>query len=371
MIKDHWAQLKAESEELPSNIIWFADIKPTKVKWLWPERIPLGRMTLLVGAPGKGKSLVTIDAATRVSCGKPWPDGQPCPMGSAIMISAEDNPNDTIRPRLDAAGANVDKVGLLDMIKIKDEKGRIREIPFSLADIGQLEKELKRLPDCKLVVIDPIGSFMGGNTDAHRDNEVRALLNPALDLAQKLGFAFIVVAHRRKGTAMVADDLALGSRAFTGMARAVWHVTPESNESDRRFMLPGKNNLARVGHGLAFKIHGDPPALVWEDSPIQVTADQGLAIEFNAMKPGPKSQVQSKASAWLKSALGVEPRLANDLYEEARELVGISKATLICEKTDLGIDAFRNEVPGPWYWRWPAAKNPAESAENQLLVCQS
>jgi RecA-family ATPase len=176
IIEDHWAQMHSQPADASSNVIWFSDINAVDVQWLWPGRIPVGRITLLVGLPGKGKSLVTIDAAARVSTGMPWPDGSNCPRGSAILITAEDNPNDTIRPRLDAAGADVSRVGLLSMLRRRDTNGRPIETPFTLADVAELEKELLRLPDCKLVVIDPVGAFLGGGVDAHRDNEVRAVL---------------------------------------------------------------------------------------------------------------------------------------------------------------------------------------------------
>ncbi len=157
-----------------SNVIWFSEIEPVEIDWLWPGRIPAGRITLLVGLPGKGKSLVTVDMAARVSNGTTWPDGATCPRGSVILITAEDNPNDTIRPRLDAAGADVKRVGLLSMINRIGADGRQVRTPFSLADVYELEQELAQLSNCKLIVIDPIGSFLGSRTDAHRDNEVRA-----------------------------------------------------------------------------------------------------------------------------------------------------------------------------------------------------
>jgi RecA-family ATPase len=137
--------------ELESNVVWFSEIEPVEIDWLWPARIPAGRITLLVGLPGKGKSLATVDMAARVSNGTNWPDGSECPKGSAILITAEDNPNDTIRPRLDAAGADVSKVGLLSMIKRVGIDGKPVETPFTLIDVFELENELERLPDCRLI----------------------------------------------------------------------------------------------------------------------------------------------------------------------------------------------------------------------------
>jgi len=188
-----------------------ADVEPAEIKWLWPRRVPLGRITLLVGMPGEGKSFLTIYMAARVSTGSPWPDGAACPNGSVILVSAEDDPADTIRPRLDAHYADVRRVHLLAMVRQIGDNGESGEAMFTLADLPALEAALKRHPDCKLVVVDPIGSFLGRQTDAHRDNEVRGVLAPVAQLAAKYGVAVLVVAHRRKASGAVADDLALQS----------------------------------------------------------------------------------------------------------------------------------------------------------------
>jgi hypothetical protein len=352
LIENHWDQMQFALDE-PSNIIWFSDIEPVDIQWLWPNRIPVGRITLLVGLPGKGKSLLAIDAAARVSNGTPWPDGSHCPNGSAILITAEDNPNDTIRPRLDAAGADVSRVGLLSMVNRRDAQGKPTKTPFTLADVEELEKELSRLPDCKLVVIDPIGSFLGSNTDAHRDNEVRAVLTPVAALAEKHGVAVLVVAHRRKSFGTLADDMALGSRAFTALARAVWHVTPDPDNKARRLFLPGKNNLAPEGHGSAFTIWGDPPALSWEDTPVLMNADDCLAAESKATKPGPAADAREYAAGWLRTALSNGARPAKELIAEACEAACISQATLRRAREQLSVEAYREKTPGPWYWRLP------------------
>ncbi len=105
--------LRDNAPEPATHLICMADVAPVAVDWLWPGRIPAGRMTLLVGRPGEGKSFVTCDWAARISRGSPWPDGALCKMGSVILMSAEDDPGDTIRPRLDAAGADCSRIYLL------------------------------------------------------------------------------------------------------------------------------------------------------------------------------------------------------------------------------------------------------------------
>src|SRR5207249_4551969 len=142
---------------------------------------------------------------------------------------------------------------------------------------------------------------------------------PVARLAEKYGPAVLVVAHRRKSAGSVADDLALGSRAFTGIARAVWHLCRKADaDGDTadaeqmtgtkcpvRLLLPGKNNPAPEGDGLAFAIGGDPPAILWHGGPVRMTADDALAVENGAAegKPGPDPAARDEAAEWLRSLL--------------------------------------------------------------------
>lgn len=352
-----------------------ADVQPTPVSWLWRGRIPLGRITLLVGRPGEGKSFLTTDMASRITTGTPWPDGSECPQGSVILVSAEDDPGDTIRPRLDAHGADASRVHLLSAVRRQGDHGKPYETMFSLADLPALEAALQRVPDCKLIVIDPIGSFLGGKTDAHRDNEVRGVLAPVAKLAEKYGPAVLIVAHRRKGAGDFADDTALGSRAFTGIARATWHLSRDKEDKARRLLLPGKNNLGPEGSGLAFSIGGEPAAVHWERDPVSMSADEGMAIEAERKKPGPDADSTNAACAWLRNALADGPCLASNLTEEAKEGEGIAKRTLDRARKNIGIIAYRLVNPGPWWWRLPGYEHIANASKGRQLgnvaMCQN
>jgi len=335
-------------------VIRMEDIEPCELEWLWPNRIPAGRITLLVGRPGEGKSVLTCDIAARISVGAAWPDDALCPPGSVLFITSEDDPGDTVRPRLDAAGADCRNVHLLAMVRRVDDEGREFERMFSLADLQDLETTLQQLPDCKWVVIDPIGSFLGGGIDAHRDNEVRSLLAPLAKLAEKYGPAMLVIAHRRKSSAAVADDLALGSRAFTGIARAVWHLTRDPNDKMRRLLLPGKMNLAPEGSGLAFAIEGlTTPRIAWEAEAVTLSADDLAAAECQRGKRGPDADKLDAAVDFLRNALADGPRKTKELTEEAREGYGISKRTLERAREALHVEPFRPSNPGPWWLRLP------------------
>ncbi len=350
-----------DAEPLPAGpiLVCMADVEAREISWLWPGRIALGRITLLVGKPGEGKSFVTIDATARITTGTPWPDGSPCPQGSVILISPEDDPGDTIRKRLDAHHADVRRVHLLTMTRRIGEDGKAYEVMFTLGDLASLEAALKAHPDCKLIVIDPIGSLLGGSTDSHRDNEVRAVLAPIAKLAEKYGCAVLIVAHRRKSAGGSADETALGSRAFTGIARAVWHLSRDPEDKTRRLLLPGKNNLAPEGDGLAFTIAGDPPAIQWEREPVTMTADDAMAVESgngNDERHGPEPEARNAAVEWLTHLLTNGEVEAGKVKSDAAD-AGMNYRTVQRAADALGVIREKNQFSGGWVWRFPKPGN--------------
>lgn len=361
--------LRAEIEALAASpppgprpvLTCMADVEPEEVAWLWPDRIPIGRLTILVGRPGEGKSFLTTALAAHVTTGRDFPDRTPCPAGSVIMLSAEDAPADTIRPRLDAAGADVKRVFLLSGVMSSDPGTDPTERMITLADVAVLEAALRAHPDCRLVVVDPIGSYLGGETDAHRDNEVRAVLRPIADLAARYGVAVVLVAHRRKSSGDFADDGVLGSRAFTGIARAVWHVSRDPEDKDRRLMLPGKNNLSHEGDGLAFRIEGRPGRVVWEAEPVRMSADDAQHAEARTAaekrKPGPDPTAREKATEWLREQLVNGPRLVSELKEVA---VKTSHKWRTVERAagTLNVVSDKLGFGGATRWSLPVATNP-------------
>lgn len=366
---------KSEKNGKPTRkprLLDLANVTPTAIRWLWPGRFALGRLSSVTGRPGDGKSLLSIDMAARITTGFGWPDGAPCPKGSVLLVCCEDDPADTIRPRLDAAGADVSKVKILEGVDSLDpQTGKSREVPFTLQDVEAMESALQEMDDCKLVIIDPIGSYLGGGTDAHRDNEVRGILAPIAKLAEKYGVAVIIVIHTRKSTAQYADDMALGSRAFTGIVRTSWHLMADRENKELRLFLPGKNNLSKAASGLAFRIEENhrvsvpAPQIVWEAGTIDKHADDLLA-ELNAQnKPGPDAEAQDSAAAWLSETLAHGPRLAKELFDEWKNGEGGSERTLKRAKRCLGVEAYRVEIPGPWWWRLPS-KNATSSKYEEL-----
>jgi RecA-family ATPase len=152
------------------------EVEAEEIKWLWPGRVALGKLTILAGDPGRGKSFLTIDIAARVSLGTKWFDCDAhAPLGSTIILNAEDALADVIKPRLIAAGADCTKVKALQAVRGNDETGEYQR-PIDLQrDLVIVEQAISMLPDCKLVIIDPISAYLG-KTDSHKNSDVRAVL---------------------------------------------------------------------------------------------------------------------------------------------------------------------------------------------------
>jgi putative DNA primase/helicase len=177
-IFDEAQRLTSEKTQPGVVLRCFSEIAPKPLSWLWPGRIPLGKLTLLIGDPGLGKSLLTADIASRVTRGISFPDRAICESGGVVFLSAEDDAADTIRPRLDAAGAEVSRVHTLEAVRVQLTDGSTSEKVFSLeTDIAHLESAFERLPGIRLIVIDPLSAYLGA-TDSHSNGEIRGLLTP-------------------------------------------------------------------------------------------------------------------------------------------------------------------------------------------------
>ena len=232
-----------------------SDIKPKKLARLWSGRFHRGKLGFIAGEPGHGKSLIAIYMAATVSIGGDWPNGEGTACrGDVIYIWAEDSAADTIRPRLEAAGANLDRVHLLEAVN--DDLG---PRPFNLVvDLGRLDQVLQAICKPRLVIVDPINACLSP-TDARPFNsnsvtQVRALLCRLEALAAKHRVAILCVTHFTKAKGASALSRVTGSFAFVAAARSVFTVAPKRDDPDQRIFAPAKNNLGRDVDALAFRI---------------------------------------------------------------------------------------------------------------------
>ena len=275
--------------------------------------------------------------AARISCSLPWPDDPDsvAPLGDVLLFSAEDDLEDTIRPRLDAAGADVKRIAALGVKVGKDGKGCCYRAIDLARDLADIKKTIGKIEDCQLVIIDPLSAYIG-SIDSHRDNEVRALLAPLADLASKHDVAVLAVMHLRKseGPAIYRN---MGSLAFTAAARAAWVVAKDKADPERRLFLPVKNNLALDRYGLAYCIFSDEPdgapVIEWDPEPVTMTADEALESVSTAKQGG---GALGKAIGWLRAKLADGPVPANELEEQALQ-DGITKGTYYKARSRLGV----------------------------------
>ena len=357
-----------------------ADVEPETVKWLWPNRIAFGKLTLIVGDPGTGKSFLTRDLAARVSRGSPWPDDQSAhaQCGSVVILSAEDGLADTIRPRLDAAGAAVTRITALEATQYTahDEttgKEKVERRPFNLVfDLPALERAIKSVRNCQLVIIDPITAYLG-DSDSHKNAEIRGVLAPLAELADHHQVAMVAVTHLNKSSTMAAIYRTMGSVAFVADARAVWAVVRDKKDPQRRrrLFLPIKNNLGNDRTGLAFELT-QPPAgsdvacISWFPDPVDMDTDVAMSMEPDRRRKQLKLDV---AKNWLLDVLSDGPVPAAEIEERA-EKDGIKHRTLERAKEKLGVIAERHgySKDGEWLWRLPEEPKSANTPTHKTMA---
>jgi hypothetical protein len=230
-----------------------AALKPKALAWLVPGMLPLGKLVLLAGHGGLGKSAISIDLAARLSRGESaFGLNYPAISGGTLVITCEDDREDTILPRLLAAGAALQHIHFLDGVS-PEENGR--PAPWSLAHHDALDAHLAANPEVRLVILDPASAFAGlAGIDGHKDSELRALLGPLTDVAAHRNATFLFVAHLGKSETARAVSRVLGSVAWVNAVRSAWIVAEREEDGDKRLLLPIKANLSPGRCGLAYRL---------------------------------------------------------------------------------------------------------------------
>ncbi len=306
MIEDAapWAP---ELEPPPVIVRRASEIVATPIRWLWPERFARGKVSLIGGHPGLGKSQLTCHMAAVVTTGGAWPDGARCDAaGDVVFLSAEDDAADTIKPRLMAAGADCERVHLLDAVRDDTASGGARAFNLK-TDIAGLEWMLARHP-IRLVVIDPISAYLGG-TDSHVNADVRAMLAPLAEMAARHDAAIVAVTHFNKGGGGAESTSRFtGSIAFVAAARSAWIVAkePGDEETNRRVFISAKNNIAKDTGGLAFEVEGatvgegiTTSRVAWREGVVRLHADDVLGMSAR----GEETSARGEAEEFIRDML--------------------------------------------------------------------
>jgi putative DNA primase/helicase len=332
-----------------------ADVEAQRIRWLWHGRFALGKLAIIAGDPGVGKSQVAAFLAAAVSSGGPLAPGEGlAPRGSVLMLSAEDQVADTIRPRLEVAGADLARVHVIEAAL--DPQGSLRRHIDLADDIATLDVLTDRIGDVRLVIIDPLSAYVGC-IDVGHQSVVRERLQPVVEFAARRELAVVAIAHLNKaaGAAMVR---VAGSLAVLAATRAAHLVVPEGG-STRRLMLPLKNNIGHDRTGFAFRIEErrttswtKAPAIVWDEGPIALSADEALKPVGKAAR---EDGALDEAKAFLAELLASGPLPVSEVKTEAAQ-AGISTATLRRARHDMGIKPRRVgnlAADGSWVWALP------------------
>jgi hypothetical protein len=336
------------------------------LRWLWSGRIPAGKITVLDGDPGLGKSTLLCELAARISRGEPLPGddtlaGPGAPRG-VLLLSAEDDVFDTIRPRIDAAGGDPQRIAAFVAIPDGTDSGR----PFALPrDLPILEAIVQRL-DVALVVIDPLVAFVRPATS---DQHVRHALGALKASAERTGAAIVVVRHLNKSGGANPIYRGAGSIGIIAAARSGLLLAADPDDPQRRILALSKGNLARSVASLAFRLEDVPGATV-----ARVAWDGESSWTATALLQGPtaddgdsRRSVIDEARAWLRETLAAGPRLARELRQEASER-GIGRSALYAARKAEGIAiAKEHTVQGSWVWALSGSGELAGGLEDVAL----
>ena len=351
------------------EVVSAADYPIKAVEWLWPGRIPAHMLTLLEGDPGTGKSTITIELIACLTTGRPLPGmeraGPPLRIG---MLADEDSFPAVVVPRLQAAGADLHRV--LHFKGIRDEDGYLQ--PFSLAELATLRDDV-RAAKVDLLIIDPLMAYLGTELDAHKDQHVRSVLGPLVQMAEDDQVTILAVRHFTKGSAGgKAIYRGGGSIGFTGQARAILqvgeypHQQADGDQPQRYVLAVAKCNLAPPILSLAYTIAQDPrlevSRIAWEDLAVPVTAGQLQHLPA-AQLPGTgrDSPAAREAvewlTAWVQDHWAGEPLEWKPILAAARE-VGIGKNTLEKHRAEV-LRLFISGPGGMRAARWLPITEPA------------
>lgn len=323
-------QIKSNSQNKVSNnlkIICMEDVEMKEVKWLWYPYIPYGKLTIIQGDPGEGKTTLVLQLAALLSNGEKLPcdDKERSPV-NIIYQTAEDGLADTIKPRLVAAGADCNKVLVID----ESENG------LSMTD-ERIEQALQKTA-AKLLILDPIQAYLGANVDMHRANEIRPVMKRLGDLAEKYDCAVLLIGHMNKASGSKSTYRGLGSIDFQATARSVLVVGRVKNDPTLRVMAHDKSSLAPEGKSIAFRLDKEN-GFCWEGQ-CNLTVEELLSGDV-------KGQKLKSAKEFLAEILKDGAKKQKEIEAAAQEK-GIRTKTLRNAKQELNVDS--KKIGSQWYW---------------------
>ena len=305
-----------------------ADVEPEAVEWLWEPRIPLRHLTALEGDPGEGKSFITQAIAAKLSRGMGLPGAPENTPANSLLLTGEDYVPTSVRPRLGAMGAELNRIYTYDRIVSLDDTGL------------KILESLIKCTSARFVVIDPIQAFLPPELDIHRANQVRAVMAGLGELAERCDCAVLIVRHLAKGSASKAIYRGLGSIDFTAACRSVLLAGHDSDDQNARGLVQIKSNLGPIAEAVGYSI--ELGQFQWTGS-TPITAGRILAAEIEDSALG-------DAKGFLLEILAAGPKPVKVIQEEATAAL-IKWATLRRAKEALKIQASKEGFEGGWVWK--------------------
>lgn len=336
------------SKEVPTGsepvIVCLADVQREEVEWLWPDRIAKGKLTILEGDPGVGKSWLTMALASAITIGSALPGDDKRDPSDVLLLTAEDGLADTIRPRIEDMGGDVKRVKVLTAKRNQEGK----EEHFSLVnDIEVLEAAFNQ-GKYSLVIIDPLNAYLGTDIDTNKDAALRTVFTPLTQLAERYSIAVVCVRHLTKGSRDRAIYRGQGSIAYTAAARVVHLIGINPDDENERAIVCIKNNLALFPPALAFEIGEN--GFKWNG---ETTLTAEMLLGSNALQE--KETALFEAEEYLTNKLSSGTLKAEQVESEARDL-GISIRTLKRAKKAIGIEVTKQGFGHSGYWLWSLPK---------------
>ena len=313
------------------HLINMADVEATEVKWLWYPYIPYGKVTIIQGDPGEGKTTLILNLAALLSKGEKLPESEEKSEPINIIYqTAEDGLSDTVKPRLMAANAEHERITVIDE--------SISELSFTDERLEQAIIETK----AKMVILDPLQAYIGANVDMHRANEIRPVMKHLAEVAQKYECAVVLVGHLNKAMGMKSSYRGLGSIDIPASARSVLLVGRIKDNPTIRVMAQIKSSLAPEGEPIAFELN--------KETGFHFIGKYDISVDDLLNGTSTVSKLE-QAENLLKDELADGNTVQQKSIQQRAKLRNISERTLNQAKKNLGVKSIRRE--NVWYWKLP------------------
>jgi putative DNA primase/helicase len=335
-----------------------SDVKPEPVTWLWGGWLAAGKMQILGGAPGTGKTTISMALAATITSGGRWPDGSRSPVGNVVIWSGEDDPADTLVPRLALSGADLSRVYFI--ADVFDGDGRRSFDPAR--DMEPLRRKLAEIGDVRLLIVDPIVSAVMG--DSHKNAEVRRSLQPLADLAAAMRCALLGITHFSKGTGgRDPVERLTGSLAFGALARVVMVAAKHQEEGEDgktvRLFCRAKSNIGPDDGGFEYDLHQAELKThpgIFASSVLWGKAVEGAARDLlataDATGDDGEGGTLSDVRRFLSDLLANGPMRAGEIFKDADQ-AGYSKRSIQRAANAINVERRKDGMKGGWTWRLP------------------